>query len=84
MRLEARKNDLQSARISKGMNQRDLAALVGTSSSYISQIENQVKKPAPRMAKKIASALGVGIYEVFTLIDCDGKHTPQQTRRSDD
>jgi len=50
---------LQQARIEKGMTQEDLAVKVGTSKSYISKIENNVKEVRISTLQKIIE-LGLG------------------------
>ena len=50
---------LQQARIEKGMTQEDLAVKAGTSKSYISKIENNVKEVRISTLQKIIE-LGLG------------------------
>ena len=50
---------LQQARIEKGLSQEDLAVKVGTSKSYISKIENNVKEVRISTLQKIIE-LGLG------------------------
>lgn len=50
---------IQSARIEKGMTQEELAEKVGTSKSYISKIENNVKEARISTLQKIIQ-LGFG------------------------
>jgi len=50
---------LQQARIEKGLTQEDLAVKVGTSKSYISKIENNVKEVRISTLQKIIE-LGLG------------------------
>lgn len=50
---------LQEARIKKGLTQQELADKVGTSKSYISKIENNVKEARISTLKKIVE-LGFG------------------------
>jgi len=50
---------LQQARIEKGLTQADLAVKVGTSKSYISKIENNVKEVRISTLQKIIE-LGLG------------------------
>jgi len=50
---------LQQARIEKGLTQEDLAIKVGTSKSYISKIENNVKEVRISTLQKIIE-LGLG------------------------
>lgn len=50
---------LQEARLKKGLTQQELADKVGTSKSYISKIENNVKEARLSTLKKIVE-LGFG------------------------
>jgi DNA-binding XRE family transcriptional regulator len=50
---------LQQARLEKGLTQEELAAKVGTSKSYISKIENNVKEVRISTLQKIIEA-GLG------------------------
>ena len=50
---------LKEARLKKGLTQQDLADKVGTSKSYISKIENNVKEARLSTLKKIVE-LGFG------------------------
>ena len=50
---------LQQARIEKGLSQEDLAVKVGTSKSYISKIENNVKEVRISTLQRIIE-LGLG------------------------
>ena len=50
---------LQEARIKKGLTQQELADKVGTSKSYISKIENNIKEARLSTLKKIVE-LGFG------------------------
>jgi len=50
---------LQQVRIEKGLTQEDLAVKVGTSKSYISKIENNVKEVRISTLQKIIE-LGLG------------------------
>lgn len=50
---------LQEARIKKGLTQQELADKVGTSKSYISKIENDIKEARLSTLKKIVE-LGFG------------------------
>jgi len=50
---------IQEARLEKGLTQAELAAKVGTSKSYISKIENNIKEVRISTLKKIIE-LGLG------------------------
>lgn len=49
----------------KGMTQQRLSDLTGLAPSYLSRIENRHLEPRPLTLRKIASALGVSISDIF-------------------
>lgn len=50
-------NNLKQLREDKNMRQYDLAQKAGISRSYYTMIENEKKKPSPKVAKRIAKIL---------------------------
>lgn len=50
--------ELRNARVRQGMTQDQLAALIGTSQSAISDFENGVRLPTLRTFERIATILG--------------------------
>lgn len=56
---------LKAQRTLKKMSQRELARLIGTSHSYISQIEQGKKHPTFEMTLKIADALQISFLELY-------------------
>nr|RDS94083.1 XRE family transcriptional regulator [Cereibacter sphaeroides f. sp. denitrificans] len=59
---------LKELRKSKGLTQEQLADIVGSSKSYISEIESGKKFPSGRLLKAIAEAVGT---KVAAMIDDD-------------
>ena len=59
---------LRQERIKKGLSQRQLAAIMGVSSAYISQCERDLRKPKKETLMKFAEALG---SDVYSIIDFD-------------
>ena len=57
---------LYQARLEKGLTQEDLAAKVGTTKSYISKIENNIKEVRFSTLKKIVE-LGFGGHLEFSI-----------------
>lgn len=51
--------DLKLARMKKGLNQRELAEIVGVDPSLMSQYEHKHRRPSIETAKKIAAVLDV-------------------------
>lgn len=49
----------------KGMTQRDLSERTGLAGSYLSRIENRHLEPRPHTLRKISTALGVPVSELF-------------------
>jgi transcriptional regulator with XRE-family HTH domain len=76
MKLAVKTKVLIETRIRRGLSQTELAARAGISSGYISQIERGLYGPSPRVAKRIAMALGVGFDSIFFLED------PQLTKNA--
>lgn len=60
---------LVEIRIRKGLNQTELADIAGITSGYVSQIENELYTPSPKVAHKIAEALSVDFDEIFLIIE---------------
>lgn len=67
MRLITKTEQLIEARIRKGLSQRGLATKAGITSGYISQIENGLYNPSPKVAQKIAEALSIDFDEIFLI-----------------
>lgn len=55
----------KEAREKANMTQEELADAVGTSKSYIWQIETGKREPRVTFAMKIAEALGVAVEDMF-------------------
>lgn len=58
-------NKIAELRKEKLMSQEKLAALVGLSRTYISEIENNKKQPNVKLAIKIAKILGTSVETIF-------------------
>ncbi|MEC5238478.1 helix-turn-helix transcriptional regulator [Bacillus mycoides] len=58
-------NKIAELRKEKLMSQETLAALVGLSRTYISEIENNKKQPNVKLAIKIAGILGTNVESIF-------------------
>lgn len=59
-------NEFKALRISKGFTQKDLAEMVGTTQTTITNIEKGVtKNPSVDIALNIANALGEDVYFLF-------------------
>ena len=63
-RLVARENPVKVWRGHRGLSQRVLAERTGLSFTYLSQIENNVRKGSMATMKKLAAALGVDIDDL--------------------
>lgn len=48
---------IRTMREAQKLTQRELAALAGTSHSYLSEIENGLKEPTPEIKRRILDAL---------------------------
>ncbi|PGD17962.1 helix-turn-helix transcriptional regulator [Bacillus toyonensis] len=58
-------NKLAILRKEKLISQEQLAANVGSSRTYISEIENNKKQPNVKLAIKIAKTLGTNVEAIF-------------------
>ena len=56
---------LLQLRNQKGLSQRQLSQRCGLASSYLSRIENRRLEPRPKTLRRITTALGVPISELF-------------------
>lgn len=59
------KNRIKSLREEKGLRQLDLARRLDVYQSEVSEIERGEREPGVYLAKRIASALGKRVEEVF-------------------
>ncbi|WP_342762079.1 helix-turn-helix transcriptional regulator [Bacillus sp. BR3(2024)] len=59
-------NKIAELRKEKLISQEKLAAQVGLSRTYISEIENNKKQPNVRLAIKIAKFLGTSVESIFS------------------
>lgn len=67
------KNAIRRLRFERNMTQEELALRTGVSRQTIMSIERGRTNPSILLALKIASALGVGVTEVFSM---EGKLAP--------
>lgn len=77
MRIEAR-NQLKRIRMAKGFGQQDIADKLKVTKSFYNQIENQVKFPSPKRAKKICHLLGVNFDDIFFVSDDNDNEREQE------
>jgi len=56
---------IRQIRISKGINQKQLAAMIYVTPPIISYIENKKRQTTVEMLQRIADALGVNIKDFF-------------------
>ncbi len=59
------KNNIQKLRESRGLNQEDLAEVLGVTRSYLSKLENQRFSPGPGLMQKVCLFFGKELGEVF-------------------
>jgi putative transcriptional regulator len=62
-------NHLRQARSDKGWTQAELAERVGVSRKTINTVENGVFVPSTVLALKLARSFGVGVEDLFTLVE---------------
>ena len=73
-------NAIKSRRVSKGINQLELANRCNITQSYLSQIENNLKEPNLSTLKKIAEVLEVPLPLLFFL-SLDENDVAEEKRR---
>lgn len=61
--------NLQRLRRAKGLSQEALADEAGMDRTYISGIERGLRNPTVKVLERIASALGVGAWELIKPMD---------------
>jgi len=67
MKLEVRTDKLAELRIKQGLSQTEFAKGVGITHGYVSQIENGLYAPSPKVAKLIAEVLHTDFDTIFLL-----------------
>jgi transcriptional regulator with XRE-family HTH domain len=60
-------NNIKEYRRKKGFSQDKLAESAGISSQYLATVETCRKFPTPEVLERLAEALGIETYELFTL-----------------
>lgn len=58
-------NRIAELRIAKGISQKGLAKMIGTSQQFISSVERGKTTPSLRLACKIKKSLGVSLDDIF-------------------
>lgn len=67
MRILVKSDLIKQSMLVNGFNISVLANQVNVGVSYMSQILNGKRNPSPKLAKRIADALGVEITDIFTI-----------------
>ena len=57
--------NLKLARMRKGLNQRELAEIIGVHHALISQYEHGRRRPSIKTAKKIANTLDINWTDIY-------------------
>lgn len=68
---------LMVTRASKGLQQKEIAELLGVTPSYVSRIENGERPMSKKMIETLCTELGVPV-ELFTLLGQDAKNLDSQ------
>lgn len=71
---------LTVVRAAKGLQQKELAELLGVTSSYISRIESGERPMSKKMVEKLADRLSIP-KELFMLLGQDSKNLKDQDSR---
>jgi putative transcriptional regulator len=58
---------IKALRKVKGIKQYELAAQLGITGTYLSQVENNLQKPSLDLLKKIGSCTGRTVSEIFIM-----------------
>ncbi len=66
------KNNIKKLRESRGLNQDDLAKVLGVARTYLSKLENQRFSPGPGLMQKVCLFFGKELEEVFYIAGGDG------------
>lgn len=61
------KNNIQKFREAKGINQDDLAVVLGVTRTYLSKLENQKFSPEPGLMLRVCSYFGRELGEMFYI-----------------
>lgn len=70
---------LREMRIERGLTQPDLAGLVGTSASNISDLERGIKVPTLTTIARLANALSCNVTELVKVLDAATEATKSKT-----
>jgi len=72
---------IKSLRVQKGISQKDLAARVGITASYLSLVENDIKQPNMGTVVKISKAIGIPA-EVLFFLSLDKSKLPKNKQEA--
>ncbi|HBI7094634.1 helix-turn-helix transcriptional regulator [Clostridium perfringens] len=59
------KNKILSLRLEKGLTQKEIACILGITTSYLGMIEKGVRKPSLDLAYKISNLFKTTIEDIF-------------------
>ncbi len=71
MYVKPRSDAIRETRILNRLSQADLAALSGISYSYVNLIESGKRGCSPKVAGRIADALGRPMNALFVVVECN-------------
>lgn len=60
---------LKQIRLIYGYKANEMSLLLGISSSYLSEIENNKKEPTLKLLEKYSDIYGIKLYELIKLLD---------------
>ncbi|MBL8014897.1 MAG: helix-turn-helix transcriptional regulator [Candidatus Doudnabacteria bacterium] len=64
--------NIKTIRVSKNLSQKHLAAKVGITPTYLSLIENEVKKPSLTLIEKLSQVLDIPLTLLFGELTFSG------------
>lgn len=65
--------NIKVIRVNKEMTQKELADMLGITTTYLSLIENNAKKPSLTLVEKISKTLEIPLAMLFTELTFQGK-----------
>ncbi len=72
-------DNIRAARLMQGMHQRDLAQKVGISDSYVSMIENAIRRPSVRLMSLISNVTNTSLDALVPEVIPESHNDPNQT-----
>lgn len=72
-------DNIRNARLMHGMHQKDLAQKIGISSSYMSMIENAVRRPSVRLVSIISNVTSTSLDVLVPEVIPESHNDPNQT-----